>query len=510
MSRYDGVIATRRFGLGARPGDIAAIGGDSRDYLLAQLSKPEAALLRDAALRPSHEVIADFMRARLADQELRKGRPPKGRPPGAPAPEPQPQAGQQMAPMAGMSANGMDRTPASPAAEGPFPAMTRTGPAAGKAKRPLTNRGQIRRDVWQAEIEARVHHATTTDAAFLERLVMFWSNHFAVAARKSGLVRVTAGAFEREAIRPHVLGRFADMALAVEKHPAMLFYLDNFNSVGPNSKAGRRRAKGLNENLAREMLELHTVGVDAGYTQTDVTNLARILTGWTVPGLKQNRFEPGKFAFTPARHEPGAWTVLGKSYPDRGIASGEQVIADLARHPATARHIARKFAAHFVANPPPPGLVAKLEKTFRDTDGDLGQLARALFTHDEAWNLPPKKLLPPYDFLIASLRAFATPVPARAVAHLSAALGQPIWNPPSPKGWPEDDDVWMAPSSIRERLRIAGQFAAPAAAKADPVARARDLLAGAITPAEMQAIARAESRLQGTEILMMSPSFQRR
>ena len=199
---------------------------------------------------------------------------------------------------------------------------------------------------------ARIEHARTTDAAFLERLVMFWSNHFCVNANK-GAVLGMAGAFEREAIRPHVLGRFADMLLAVEQHPAMLIYLDNQASTGPNSQVGRNRGRGLNENLAREILELHTLGVDGGYTQADVTNLARVITGWTVGQPNQPNAEHGRFHFAPARHEPGRHPVLGKRYGDAGVRAGEACLADLARHPSTARHIARKLAAHFVAETPP-------------------------------------------------------------------------------------------------------------------------------------------------------------
>ena len=196
------------------------------------------------------------------------------------------------------------------------------------------------------------------------RLVMFWSNHFCVSANK-GPVRGMAGAYEREAIRPHVLGRFVDMLLAVERHPAMLVYLDNHVSIGPNSRAGLNRGLGLNENLAREILELHTLGVGGGYTQEDVTNLARILTGWTVANLANPVGEPGRFFFAPARHEPGAWTVLGKRYGEAGMAAGEAVLRDLARHPATARHIARKLARHFVSAEPPAALVARLTPASR-------------------------------------------------------------------------------------------------------------------------------------------------
>ena len=175
-----------------------------------------------------------------------------------------------------------------------------------------------------------------------------------------------AGAYEREAIRPHVLGRFADLLAAVESHPAMLFYLDNVQSMGANSIAGINRDKGLNENLAREILELHTLGVRSGYSQADVTSFANVLTGWTWIDPGADPDHGGEFLFNKRLHEPGDQIVLGKHYPGGGVDQGRAVLADLARHPATAQHIALKLARHFVADEPPPSLVAKLAKTFND------------------------------------------------------------------------------------------------------------------------------------------------
>ena len=217
---------------------------------------------------------------------------------------------------------------------------------------------------FRAEALARLQRGVIADCGFAERLVVFWSNHFCISANKGGLARMWAGSFEREAIRPHVLGRFADMLKAVEQHPAMLFFLDNQQSLGPDSRAGINRKRGLNENLAREIMELHTLGVGGGYSQDDVTSLARIITGWTFAGRQGQLGAPGTFVFNANAHQPGAQRVMGKIYEANGVAQGEAVLADIARHPSTAKFIATKFARHFVADDPPPALVARLQDVF--------------------------------------------------------------------------------------------------------------------------------------------------
>jgi uncharacterized protein (DUF1800 family) len=487
MSARDAATALRRFGLGGRPGERTRIAGDPRGFVLQALTDPGRARITDPALEPSHVVFAAAMAAQRRQRLARAAAAEPGAimqdGPGASPEAPPPPPGTQ-APQV----PGMDNPSAAQSAE--------------KA-------GQIRRDALVEEGTARFRHASATQAAMLERLVMFWSNHFCVSANK-GPVRGIAGAYEREAIRPHVLGRFADMLLAAAKHPAMLVYLDNHVSVGPGSRAGKERGLGLNENLAREILELHTLGVGGGYTQADVTNLARILTGWTVANLANVRIEPGKFFFAPARHEPGDWTVLGKRYAAKGLETGEAVLRDLAAHPATARHVAGKLARHFVAQEPPPALVARLEHVFLATGGDLAALARALVQAPEAWEASPAKVLPPYDFLVAVVRAFALEPRPENLMRLSALLGQPLWRPPSPAGWPDADATWAAPSALRERLRIAEVAARQASRSADPRRVAEDLFGEALGAATAQAIARAEAREQGLELLIMSPEFQRR
>jgi uncharacterized protein (DUF1800 family) len=303
---------------------------------------------------------------------------------------------------------------------------------------------RVEQEILQAETAARLARLATTDTPFLERLVLFWSNHFAVAAGKGQQLRATAGAFEREAIRPHVLGRFPDMLKAVESHPAMLAYLDNQQSVGPASRTGLNRGAGLNENLAREILELHTLGVDGGYSQADVTSLAKVITGWGFSGANGRLGEPGRFVFDPARHEPGPQRVLGRDYPQAGVDQGEVVLLALAEHPATAQHIARKFARHFVADDPPERLVTRLAVTFIETGGDLKGLATVLLRAPEAWEGPGRKIRTPQEFLVASMRATGqVPETPRLLGAL-AAMGQPLWNPPGPNGYPDTIPAWAS------------------------------------------------------------------
>ena len=289
----------------------------------------------------------------------------------------------------------MEKMAEKSAADAPMQAIEAAAPA-----KPLN----VIQKTFRAEALARLQRALMADCGFSERLVAFWSNHFCISAAKGELARIWAGAFEREAIRPHVLGRFSEMLMAVEQHPAMLFFLDNQQSLGPDSRAGQNRKRGLNENLAREIMELHTLGVGGGYTQEDVTSLARIITGWTFAGRQGQLGTPGMFVFNANAHEPGPQTLLGKTYADTGLSQGEAALADIARHPSTAKFIAFKFARHFVADDPPLALVARLQEVFRKTDGDLLALATTLVDSDEAWQAPRTKIRHPCGYLVASCR----------------------------------------------------------------------------------------------------------
>ena len=354
----------------------------------------------------------------------------------------------------------------------------------------------------QNEAKVRIEAAVAAEIGFVERLVWFWSNHFCVSADKALSM---AGAYEREAIRPHVLGRFVDMLTAVESHPAMLVYLDNLESMGPNSVAGINRDKSLNENLAREILELHTLGVRTGYSQDDVTRFANVLTGWTWIALGEpNR--GGEFVFVKRFHEPGEQTVMGKAYPDTGVDQGRAVLADLARHPATAGHIAHKFARHFVADAPPPSLVAKLARSFTDSDGDLKELAKTLIAAEESWTPERTKLKRPTEWTTSALRLTGAQWAVGRVMSGQALLGEPLWRPPAPNGFPDNESTWI--DGLSQRVDIASNFAGRVA---DRLVALVEAGLGPLASAETRnTVARAESRAQALTLLLMAPEFLRR
>ncbi len=363
------------------------------------------------------------------------------------------------------------------------------------------------RAVYLAEVEARVRAAAVSDAPLLERLTHFWSNHFTVSGMRP-LVRSFAGAFEREAIRPHVTGRFVDMLLAVEHHPAMLLYLDNAVSIGPDSIAGRRRGKGLNENLGREMLELHTLGVDGGYTQADVEALARILTGWSVARL--NDPAPGTFRFYERLHEPGPKTLLGRRYEEAGEQEGIAALGDLAAHPATARHIARQLARHFIADAPPPDAVERIARVFRDSGGDLARVTAAVVREDAAWRTPFAKVRAPGDLVIAAARATGCVPPAPMLANSLRILDQPPFFAPQPSGWPDDAASWASPEAVLRRAQWCELFSRRIAEPPDPRVLV-DATLGELASADLvEAVRAAPSRRAGIALVLASPEFQRR
>jgi uncharacterized protein (DUF1800 family) len=362
----------------------------------------------------------------------------------------------------------------------------------------------------RADGQYRIRMAKAAPTGIVERLVAFWSNHFAIAAKSNALLRGMAGAYEREAIRPHVLGRFADLVLAATQHPAMLTYLNNAVSIGPGSRLGLWREKGLNENHARELMELHTLGVDGGYDQADVTSLAKVLTGWSIATRRQNEGEVGTFQFRPQAHEPGAQTVMGTVYDQQGIAQGEAALADLSASPATARHIATKLVRHFVADQPDPELVAALERSFLDTGGDLKAVTQVLLSSDLAWLPERRKLRSPQEFLWAAMRALDVNVAPQKASKMLDDLGQPLWNPPSPAGYNDDVATWLAPGGMTTRLDVAQVLAADAGGPDDPRELANIVFGTAVSDQTLLTISRAESRAQGIALMLMSPEFQRR
>ena len=357
--------------------------------------------------------------------------------------------------------------------------------------------------LFKGEVTALVTQALTTPTPFRERLVRFWTNHFTVSLR-GGRTGAFGGDYIRTAIRPNVTGSFASMLLAVMRHPAMLLYLDNAGSVGPNSPAGLKTGRGLNENLARECMELHSVSPASGYTQADVTNFARILTGWSVA------FDPEApgFRFRPNIHEPGEITMMGQSFPP-GEDGGVAALAFLANHPATHRHLATKLVQHFVADDPPPDAVRRVANVLRDTDGDLRQAALALVDLHAAW-APLSKLRGPQDYVLAALRAADLPADNQPDgAAIMRGLGQPLFGAPFPIGWPDRAADWAGPELMIRRVDWAYGFAGRAA-MLDPAVIADASLGPLLDADTALQIRRAGSRRDGLTLLFTSPAFQRR
>jgi uncharacterized protein (DUF1800 family) len=515
------LVALNRFGLGARggsAGDFVNAASDPRGFVKAELNRPNGALLEGAGLLPT-AALGQAMFAYQAEVKQAREAAAKSAAsmPGSEVNPSQAAKDASKPDTRNLSMNMMAADPAAPTtamngAPGGGDATTMT--VGGDTQKPPANPPQpqnVIQKTFRNEALARIQRATIADCGFVERLVVFWSNHFCISASKGEPARIWAGSFEREAIRPHVLGRFGDMLQAVEQHPAMLFFLDNQQSLGPDSRAGQNRKRGLNENLAREIMELHTLGVGGGYSQEDVATLARIITGWTFAGREGKLGTPGSFVFNANAHQPGPQQLLGKTYEDTGVTQGEAALADIARHPSTAKFIATKLARHFVADDPPPALVARLEGVFRKTDGDLGALALALIDADEAWQAPLTKLRTPYEYLVATGRLLARipDDPGRYIGGLNT-LGQPLWTPSGPNGFPDTNAAWAAPEGMKLRLDIAAQFASRIADSVDP----RDLLevvaADAASTETRRTIEGAESRQQALALLLMSPEFQRR
>jgi uncharacterized protein (DUF1800 family) len=513
------LVALNRFGFGARggaSGDFVNAASDPRGFVKAALSRPNGGLLELPGLL-STPALAAAVFAYQAEVKLAREAAAKSGAAASEAVPPQP-AEDAKAPRRNLSLNSvaMEMSGKTPGMEMPDKGGANAAMQSAEAMQPNATKPpaqplNIIQKTFRAEALARLQRAMISDSGFVERLVVFWSNHFCISANKGELARIWAGSFEREAIRPHVLGRFSEMLNAVEQHPAMLFFLDNQQSLGPDSRAGQNRKRGLNENLAREIMELHTLGVGGGYTQDDVTSLARIITGWTFAGRQGQLGTPGSFVFNANAHEPGAQLLLGKTYENNGVAQGEAALEDIARHPSTAKFIATKFARHFVADDPPPALVARLQEVFRKSDGDLKALAAALVDSDEAWQAPQTKMRSPYEFLVATGRLLSQipDDPSRYLGGLNL-LGQPLWTPAGPNGFPDTNAAWAAPEGMKLRLDISAQVASRLADNVDP----RDLLelaaADAASPETRRTVERAESRQQALALLLMSPEFQRR
>lgn len=471
MITRDSAIAANRFGLGARPDELRAIGSDPRGWLGAQIRKPQPLTDDLKRLASSEKVLQEFFAQRedrKADRKARKNK---------------------------------DSTPDAAA-------------LAGSIRKTLLPH-------YLAQAEARARTAIRSSASFHERLVQFWTNHFAVSVDKPICLGL-AGTLENEAVRPNVTRRFIDLLRAVEKHPAMIAYLDNQYSVGPNSPlartAARRRAAAdrkvdINENLAREILELHTLGVNGGYTQADVTTFARVITGWSIGGGQGPLAGgvPGRFYFRENVHEPGAQKLLGKTYRQDGIAQGEAVLADLAAHPSAARFLATKLVRHFVADDPPADCVDRVAEAYRQNEGDLPSVYRAIIECDAAWTSAGSKFKTPQDFAYSVYRGLdVEPKEQRALLAPFELLGQRPYSPGSPAGWPDTSRDWDGADALMKRIEWTVALADRVASTHAPQSAAQDMLGPLATEHMLDSLSKAASSAQGLSILLLSPQFLRR
>jgi uncharacterized protein (DUF1800 family) len=507
MAATDASIALNRFGLGARPDE--SIPDNPKAWLKHQIEAFDPKPAAIAAVPPRAKVAGEL--ADFYDQQRQLRQMGLGRQQQRIAPAPQDMA---MAPAATVIPPGTPEPGAKPDADDPL-----------KEARRFVGR-QVRDD-YAAAVGARINAALISTAPFADRLTHFWANHFAVSADKLQVIGLS-GLLEFEAIRPNLTRKFGDMLNAVERHPAMLLYLDQAVSVGPNSMAGRLAARrprangrklGLNENLAREIMELHTLGVRSGYTQTDVTEFARALTGWSVAGIGRGPGSrmagtdgtPGDFVFAERLHEPGERNIIGRKYGQEGEKQAQAVLDTLATSPATAQHVATKLARHFAGDTPPPALVQRLQASFVKTGGDLPSLYRVLIDSPECWVQQPVKFKSPWEWTVSTYRALGMKqVQPLAAVGLLNQLGQPTWKPGSPAGYDDIAASWAGPDALVRRVEASERFATRAGAQIDARALAPKLFPAALTPATEQALARAESPGQALALLLVSPEMLRR
>jgi uncharacterized protein (DUF1800 family) len=463
----DRVIASNRFGYGAKPGDLVRIGNDPKKWLISQLKRPKALSRKTGKLESSKFAMQSFLDFVGKKRKQKRSRDKKSN---------------DVADVMKMS--------------------------------------QVMQPIYMNHVMARSIQAVESDTPFFERLVHFWSNHFAVSADKPQMFGLVGG-LEFEAIRPNVTGYFADMLLAVEKHPTMLTYLDNFQSIGPKSKmalyAGKQksgRKLDINENLAREILELHTLGVDGGYTQTDVTTFAKVITGWTYGGLfddRANRGKLGEFAFNELMHEPGSKIILKQTFRQKGYKQGEAVLRYLALRPQTARHLATKLARHFVGDEPSASIINKLSQAYLQSNGYLPAMYEALVYDSEVWQHTFNKYKSPTDYVYSIFRTVNfVPEEAKQVIGPLMVLGQPPFRPGSPAGWPDTASAWSGGEALFKRVELGVSVAEKIGNRIDPLGLSRIILGSSMSEQSQKAIGRAESGVQGLAMLFASPEFQRR
>jgi uncharacterized protein (DUF1800 family) len=465
MSSKQAFHASNRFGLGARPNELRSIGADPRGWLHDQLEVRPRTDAWLSQVAPSHETLGEFLREFHRLRDLAKS-----------------------------AKRGADDS--------------RQQEALADMRRALR---KSLKNTQRLQMGARLQAGIEATEPFRERLVHFWSNHFSVSmAGGRRLIVTSCVAFEAETVRMHLDGHFADMLVAVEQHPVMLGYLDNLQSLGPNSRAGRRRSgRGLNENLAREILELHTLGVDGGYTQEDVASLARIITGWTIANGRRIPGKIGTFAYVDAMHEPGTHRLLGRAYAESGVRQGELALRDLATQPSTARFIATKLVRHFVADDAPPAAVDHVAKVFRASDGHLPSVHAALVDMDESWDPQHRKLKTPNDLVVSALRGLDLPrLPDRPLLGSLKLLNQYPFTAPSPAGWPDSAAHWGSPNALLQRIDWSAQVGERVGSARQPPALLTHMTHPSQGGALRVSVERAASAAQGIALLLAGPDFQ--
>lgn len=455
------LVAMARFGLGARADEWAAISGTPRDWLKKQIREPDfpTALKGLSTTASINQGVNEYAADRKQKLEARRNH-------------------EQVE-------------------------------EKGKLIKPFN----FVQPVYKEHLQARINAAITTRTSFFERLVHFWSNHFAVSADKH-YVGAFVGPMEQQAIRPHVAGHFVDMLQAVIHHPAMLEFLDNQASIGPHSDVAQQRREGgkadragLNENLAREILELHTLGVRSVYSQEDVTHFAAILTGWGPAGAHARADHDG-FEFAHKRHEPGPKTLLGVEYKQDGVAQAETVLNDLANHPSTARFVSTKLARHFAGDTPAPALVDRLTATYMKSKGYLPDLYDVLIDAEEVWDLPYTRFKTPEEWWYSGWRAMGSVPEVELSLQALTDLGQRPWTPRSPAGFPDRDADWASADGLHKRLEWAQIMAGHTSLSAAELLKAA-LNENTSTPTREQ-VARSADSEQGRLLVLMSPEFLRR
>jgi len=447
-------IAVTRFGLGAKAGEIKEAKSGPQGYLLEQLRRPESTLISSADLNSALGAVQDYYGSSRKIQALNK--------------------------------------------------MSDAEEIA--VLRKARNREAV--DYFRSDIDARLTHAILTNKSFLERWVRFWGNHFTVSAKQARMYGLV-GPFEREAIRPYVLGKFSDMVMASSFHPAMQVYLDNFRSIGPKSASGRNNKRGLNENLAREILELHTLGVGT-YSQGDIESFAKALTGWTIE-TKPAQENFGRVVFRSRWHEPGAKNFMGRRYVDAGPKQASAMIDSVSRHPATARHIATKLVRHFVSDNPNARDIERLANVFMETNGNLKSLAKAVVRLDSAWTASQPKFKSPDEWVVSMGRILGIDdTVARNANSLLLALGQPVFRAPSPQGFPDMATDWIGADAIKKRLEFANRVSRKVGNRVGAQLFLDEALGPLVSGSTRRAVSRAESQVQGLTLALMSPEFLRR